>query len=126
MASWICDVSTTADGQTSPRPHASCGCRAASTLPIAQPPKPHPEYRSHWAETSVTVLSIDFDRLRSGSIAPRTQRNEDGLGQSRTSRQLAPSLLDEPKGTEATDYILLMGDDPNCTNGLAGETLLIA
>jgi hemoglobin len=34
---------------------------------------------------------------------------------------LAPSLLDEPKGTEATDYILLMGDDPTLYEWAGGR-----
>jgi hemoglobin len=100
----------------SPRPHASCGCRAASTLPICTTPP------SRLPATEAIGPRQASPYFRSGSIVPSNQRNEDELAQSQPSRQLAPSLLDEPKGHGSrTDYILLMGDDPTLYEWAGGR-----
>jgi hemoglobin len=60
--------------------------------------------------------------FRSGSIAPRTQRNQDELAQSQPSRPLALSLLDEEEWYGShSDYILLMGKDPTLYEWAGGR-----
>ena len=86
--------------------------------PLHNPPKPHPGYRSHWAETSVTVLSIGFDRVRSlpGPNGMRTS----SPGPNLPTIGAQPPRRAEGHGSHP-DYILLMGDDPTLYEWAGGR-----
>ena len=121
MTSGMCDVSTYCGWLgVSPSPHASCDCRASSTLLIEEPPQAATRLQKPLGRDKRHRLSIGLDR-------PRTHTESGRARPVPTSRRLAPSLLGEPNGLGASPITFCSWETTRrCTNGLAGETPLIA